>query len=176
MLYTPHLKVLYSGTRNSYYSLAAAALSTAVFTVGGSNNPAGVTADDPRGALDGMVGSLLSDGTIGLADTTGEANAALGLFINPVRGSAYSASSAVESGKGVLFEDYGLYECDIYELRNDADNADNTYSVGDRLYCSLRGMITKDSTSKTRSIGICLRPATASNPYLLLKWKLDDLS
>jgi hypothetical protein len=89
-----------------------------------------------------------------------------GLFINDAAGSPFENTPAVASGKCPFVTSMGSYETDIYETRNEANAADLTYAVGDPLYTSKNGLITKDNATSAVVVGIVAKAPTATDPFI----------
>jgi hypothetical protein len=122
-----------------------------------------ITADTPDGALGGMIAHCSGNYEVDIANGS---KFPVGWFINDAAGSPFENTPAVASGKCPMMTNQGSYETDIYETRNEADSADLTYAVGDKLYTSKNGMATKDSATSTDLVGIVTKAPTANDTYL----------
>jgi hypothetical protein len=88
-----------------------------------------------------------------------------GIFINDAAGSPFENTPSVASGKCPMMTAFGSYETDIYETRNELNNANLAYAVGDKLYASQFGLITKDTTG-ANVLGKVSKAYSATDPFL----------
>lgn len=117
----------------------------------------------PAGVLGGTVAAL-KDGasyTVVPADGT---NKPIGLFVNNAFGSAFDNSPAVASNKIAIAQKMASVEVDIYE--------DEEFLIGDSLYASANGYLTKTPSTDATVIGIVTKLPTASDPFLGLEMKI----
>lgn len=156
------LRILYPGDRNSLSTLASGAFTRQNYGATGMTSTR-ITADTPDGALGGMIATMSGNYEVDITDGTTEP---VGFFVNDAAGSPFENTPAVASGKSPFMTSQGSYEVDIYETRNEADSADLTYAVGELLYSSKNGLITKDSSTSTRIVGIVAKAPTATDPFL----------
>ena len=156
------LRILFPGDRNSLSTLASSAFTRQNYGATGMTSDR-ITADSPDGALGSMVATFSGNYEVDICDGSTEP---VGFFLNDAAGSPFENTPAVASGKLTYMSSQGSYETDIYETRNEADNADLTYAVNDLLYCSKNGLITKDSSTSSRIIGIVAKAPTATDPFM----------
>jgi len=128
-----------------------------------------ITADTPDGALGGMVAMYSGNYEVTIGDGT---KTPVGIFINDAAGSPFENTPAVASGKCPMTTSMGSYETDIYETRNEANALDLVYAVGDPLYCSQNGLITKDPATSAVIIGVVAKAPTATDPFLGFNQKI----
>lgn len=103
-----------------------------------------ITAETPLGVLGGSVAAVKNDGTYG--PCTGAGELAAGLFGIDAAGEPFESNRPKDHGKITLVSG-GFHSVDMYEVRNELDNADLTYTAADLLYVSARGLLTSDSTA-----------------------------
>jgi hypothetical protein len=96
----------------------------------------------------------------------------VGLFVNDAAGAAFENSPAVASGKVAVMKALASVEVDVYETRNAANGADLTYAVGDLLYGSAQGFLTKETTASSVLIGVVTKAPSTSSPTLGLDMRL----
>ena len=96
----------------------------------------------------------------------------VGLFVNDAAGAAFENSPAVASGKVAVMKAMASVEVDVYETRNAADTADLVYAVGDLLYCSAQGLLTKEVSTEGTVIGVCTKAPTTASPTLGLDMRI----
>ncbi len=155
------LRILYSLIKDSIPSLASDALT--------QSNPSVVTTPSARsttlptnvkrGVLGGSVsftrpdvGQNTSGGAVLVAAAFVAGTRPLGLFINDALGNSYENIPGVASGKGPHLRG-GACGVRLYETQVQTTTAQNgaagvvgtalTYAVGDRLYASVNGLLTK---------------------------------
>jgi hypothetical protein len=117
----------------------------------------------PTGVLGGTVAAL-KDGasyTVVPADGT---NQPIGLFVNNAFGNPFDNSPAVASGKIAIAQKLASVEVDIYE--------DEEFAIGDKLYASANGYLTKTAGSNATVIGIVTKLPTAADPFLGLEMSI----
>lgn len=156
------LRILLPGDRNSLSTLASSAFTRQNYGAAGMTS-ARITADSPDGALGGMVATMSGNYEVDICDGSTEP---VGIFLLDAAGSPFENTPAVASGKLTYMSSQGSYETDIYETRNEADSADLVYAVGDLLYCSANGLLTKDSATSSRVMAIVTKAPTATDPFL----------
>lgn len=156
------LRILYPGDRNTLSTLASGAFTRQNYGLSGMTSTR-ITADTPDGALGGMIAQYSGSYESDIADGS---KTPIGFYINDAAGSPFENTPAVASGKNPFMTSQGSYEVDIYETRNEADNADLTYAVGDKLFTSKNGLITKDNATNTDVIAVVAKVPTATDPYL----------
>ena len=155
------LRILYPGDRNALSTLAAGAFTRANYGATGMTSTR-ITADSPDGVLGGMIAKYSDNYEVDICNT----EVPVGIFLNDAAGAPFENTPAVASGKVTMMTSQGTYESDIYETRNEADSADLTYAVGDLLYCSKNGLITKDNSTNATVIGNVSKAPTATDPWL----------
>ena len=157
------LRILYPGDRNALSTLASAAFSRQNYGLAGMTSSR-ITADSPDGALGGMVATYSGNYEV---DIAGVNTSPIGVFLNDAAGSPFENTPTVASGKLTVMTSMGSYETDIYETRNEANNADLTYAVSDLLYRSKNGLLSKDAAlNATPVVGIVAKGPTATDPWL----------
>lgn len=136
--------------RNRVAQLSILALADSALTddyITGSTNPtllARKRADGtaPKGLLSGMVVAATTDGAAAASAT---ATSLVGIALNDAIGNAFESSSGFASGKAVYLCGAGsVVTVDIYEVEDSAAAA-LTYVVGDKVYASANGLITKEA-------------------------------
>jgi len=162
------LRILYPGDRNSLSTLATAAFTRQNYGLSGMTSSR-ITEDTPDGALGGMIATYSDNYEIDISDGS---TASVGFFLNDAAGNPFENTPAVASGKVALMTTQGSCETDVYETRNEADSADLTYAVNDKLYCSKNGLITKDSSTSTEVVGVVAKAPSANDPFLGFNSKL----
>jgi hypothetical protein len=156
------LRILYPGDRNSLSTLASGSFVRQNFGLAGMTSTR-ITADTPDGALGGMIAQYSGNYEVSISDGT---KSPAGFFINDAAGSPFENTPAVASGKCPFFTSMGSYETDIYETRDEADAADLTYAVGDELFASKNGLITKDNATSTVVVAVVAKAPTATDPFI----------
>ena len=156
------LRIIYPGDRNTLSTLAAAAFARQNFGAVGMTSTR-ITADTPDGALGGMIAQYSGNYEVTITDGQKEP---VGFFINDAAGSPFENTPAVASGKCPFVTSMGSYETDIYETRDEANALDLAYAVGDLLYASQNGLITKDNSTNPTVIGIVSKVPGPTDPYL----------
>lgn len=162
------LRILYSLIKDSIPALSSDAFTQANPSVVSTLAAVSTTlpANVKRGVLGGSVAFTRPDvgeNVVGGAALVSSAYVAktrpLGLFINDAVGNAYENLPAVASGKGPYLRG-GSVGVKIYETQKQTTNSflvgvigsagvvgtDLTYSVGDKLYASVNGLLTNDWT------------------------------
>lgn len=141
-------------------------LDEACFTQDNSNEDnKTINAYTPRGVLGGSVAALHSTKsyTVVAGNLT---NRAVGLFVNDAAGAAFENSPAVASNKLTVIKGLASVEVDVYETRNVADSADLVYAMGDKLYCSAKGLLTKEVSTSEQVIGVVTKLPTTASPTI----------
>jgi len=125
-----------------------------------------ITAATPKGVLGGSVAAL-SAGNDYTAFPGTKALMPIGLFANNAEGAAFENSPAVASGKVTVVKGLASVEVDVYETQTAADaGVDLEYHVGDSLYCSDNGLLTKEVSTSGVVIGVCTKVPTPASPAL----------
>jgi hypothetical protein len=162
------LTILIRGQLNSIPVLSDACFTKSNY---GVNTNTTLSVNTPRGVLGGSVAAV----SAGLDYTVVPMTTALqpvGLFVNDAAGAAFENSPAVASGKVAVMKAHASVEVDVYETRNAAANADLVYAVGDLLYGSAQGFLTKETTASSVLIGVVTKAPSTSSPTLGLDMRL----
>jgi len=162
------LRIVYPGDRNALSTLASGAFSKQNFGAAGMTSSQ-ITADTPDGALGGMIAKYSDNYEVDINDG---ASLPVGFFLNDAAMAPFENTPAVASGKLTVMTSMGSYETDIYETRNEANNADLTYAAGELLYCSKNGLLTKDSATSSVVVAVVAKAPVASDPWLGFNSKL----
>jgi hypothetical protein len=96
----------------------------------------------------------------------------LGLFVNDAAGAAFENSPAVASGKVAVMKAMASVEVDVYETRMSNDTGDIAYAVGDYLYGSAQGFLTKETSASSVVVGVVTKAPTTSSPTLGLDMRI----
>jgi hypothetical protein len=137
----------------------------------GVNTNTTLSVNTPRGVLGGSVAAV----SAGLDYTVVPMTTSLmpvGLFVNDAAGAAFENSPAVASGKVAVMKAMASVEVDVYETRNALDNADLAYAVGNYLYGSAQGFLTKETTASDVVIGVVTKAPSTSSPTLGLDMRM----
>lgn len=166
------MTVLIRGHRNSI-----PVLHDDCFTKANYDTPAGfpnttLGVNTPRGVLGGSVAAVSNAAGDYTVVPGTDTLAPIGLFLNDAAGAAFENSPAVASGKVAVMKGFASVEVDVYETRNAADSANLTYAVGDKLYCSAQGFLTKEASTEGTVIGICTKAPTVTSPTLGLEMRI----
>lgn len=149
------LRILYSGTKDSLCSLAADAFTVANPNVVTTQASSVLPANVKKGVLGGSVafsrpdaGALKVGGAVLVAAAYVAGTRPLGLFLNDALGNAFENTPGPASGKGPYLRG-GSVACKLYETKQQTTVGGGsagtalTYNVGDRLYASVNGYLTK---------------------------------
>ena len=98
--------------------------------------------------------------TVYPADGT-SAYKAIGLFVNNAFGNPFDNSPAVASNKIAIAQKLASVEVDVYE--------DDEFAIGDKLYASTNGYLTKTAGADATVIGVVTKVPSASDPFLGLE-------
>lgn len=138
------------------------------------------SAATPVGVLGGSV-AMLSNTGVDATDEytvipgTGVAGThAVGLFWNDAAGRAWEINQAVASGKLTVVCGLAAVEVDTYETYEQektsgasAGSWDNiSYNVGDKLYCSVNGLLTNEASPNAQVIGYVTKAPSVLSPTL----------
>ena len=119
---------------------------------------------NPIGVLGGSVAAVkvgdTKNYTVYPADGT-SAYKAIGLFVNNAFGNPFDNSPAVASNKIAIAQKLASVEVDVYE--------EGEYAIGDKLYASTNGYLTKTAGADTTVIGVVTKVPSASDPFLGLE-------
>lgn len=163
------LTILIRGQLDTIPVLSDACFTKANYGVGVANTTLGV--NTPRGILGGSVAAV----SAGLDYTVVPMTTALmpvGLFVNDAAGAAFENSPAVASGKVAVMNAMAKVEVDVYETTKAANNGDLAYAVGDYLYGSAQGFLTKETTASSVVIGVLTKAPSTSSPTLGLDMRI----
>ena len=156
------LRILFPGDRNSLSTLAPGAFTRQNYGAAGATS-ARITADTPDGALAGMVAEYSGNYEV----TISSQYMPVGIFLNDAAGSPFENTPAVASGKLTFMRSMGSFETDIYETRNQQNNADLVYTAGNLLYVSQFGLLTAENLSAVCPVVARIAKApTATDPWL----------
>ena len=137
------------GTNSSLFTLGAGCFDKV--------NPAEIAgARAPYGVLGGSVAAL-SGNSYEVVPGDGT-KTAVGLFLNNAEGAPYENAPAVASGKVAVCQKQASVEVDIYEK--------DEFAVGDKLYCSANGYLTKVESENKQVLGVVTKVPTAADPFL----------
>lgn len=162
------LTILIRGQLNSIPVLSDACFTKANY---GVNTNTTLSVNTPRGVLGGSIAAC----SAGLDYTAVPMRTGLmpiGLFVNDAAGAAFENSPAVASGKVAIMKAMASVEVDVYETRNAADSGDLAYSVGNYLYGSAQGFLTKETTASSVVIGVVTKAPSTSSPTLGLDMRI----
>ena len=116
------------------------------------------------GVLGGSVAAIKVGGdsayTVYPADGTADYKA-IGLFVNDALGNPFDNAPAVASNKIAIAQKLPSVEVDVYE--------DEEFAIGDKLYASANGYLTKTAGADDTVIGICTKVPTTADPFLGLE-------
>ena len=130
-----------------------------------------LSVNTPLGVLGGSVAGLS-----GTADYTAfpcnKILQPIGLFANDAAGAAFDNSPAVASNKLAIVKGMSSLEVDVYETVNEANNANLTYVVGNKLYCSVNNLLTNELSTSAIVIGIVLKAPSLASPTIGLDMRI----
>ena len=119
---------------------------------------------NPIGVLGGSVAAVkvgdTKNYTVYPADGTSTYKA-IGLFVNNAFGNPFDNSPAVASNKIAIAQKLASVEVDVYE--------DDEFAIGDKLYASTNGYLTKTAGADTTVIGVVTKVPSTSDPFLGLE-------
>ena len=162
------LTLLIRGQNNSIPVLADSAYTCANY---GNNTNTTVSVNTPRGVLGGAVAAVSTGNDYTVLRGTDEIMP-VGLFLNDAAGAAFDNAPAVASGKVTVLKGQASCEVDVYETRNAANNADLTYAVGEKLYCSAYGLLSNEVSTETTVLGVVTKAPTTASPTLGLDMRI----
>lgn len=116
----------------------------------------------PFGVLGGTVAAL-GENSYTVVPANGK-NKAIGLFVNDAAGHPFDNAPAVASNKIAIAQAMASVEVDIYE--------DEEFAVGDKLYASANGYLTKTKGEDETVIGYVTKVPTANDPFLGLEMSI----
>lgn len=117
----------------------------------------------PAGVLGGSVAAIKVGGdsyTVVPADGTAKTKA-IGLFVNNAAGNPWDNAPAVASNKIAIAQKLASVEVDVYE--------DEEFAVGDKLYASANGYLTKTKGADETVVGVVTKVPTTADPFLGLE-------
>lgn len=136
----------YVGFRNALCLLASAEFTRQNYGASGQTSTT-ITESTPNGVLAGMVAAVgANDYEVKVAVTAAGADKPLGIFLHNSSDSPFQNQPAVASGKVTYVHGLGSYLVNYYETSTEAA-APQTYALGDKLYYSKNGLLTKDPTT-----------------------------
>ena len=115
------------------------------------------------GVLGGTVAALKAGASYTVVPANG-ANQPIGLFVNNAAGNPFDNAPAVASNKIAIACKMASVEVDIYE--------DEEFAVGDKLYASANGYLTKTKGEDETVIGYVTKVPTANDPFLGLEMSI----
>ena len=122
---------------------------------------------NPIGVLGGTVAAVKvgDDKNYTVYPHDGSANyKAIGLFVNNAFGNPFDNAPAVASNKIAIAQKLASVEVDIYE--------DEEFAIGDKLYASANGYLTKTAGADDTVIGVVTKVPTAADPFLGLEMSI----
>jgi hypothetical protein len=163
------LTILIRGQLDSIPVLADICFTKQNFGIGVVNTTLSV--NTPRGVLGGSVAALSAglDYTV-VPMTTGLMP--VGLFVNDAAGAAFENSPAVASGKIAVMKAMASVEVDVYETQRADDSNVLFYAVGDYLYGSAQGFLTKEQVASSIVIGVLTKVPTIASPTMGLDMRI----
>jgi len=142
----------------------------------GVNTNTTLSVNTPRGVLGGSIAAISAgnDYTVVPGHVDLEP---VGLFVNDAAGAAFENAPAVASGKVAVIKGQPSVEVDVYETRNQAGTADLSYAVGNLLYSSAQGFLTKEKPSDVGGsidtiIGITTKAPSTASPTIGLDMRI----
>jgi predicted RecA/RadA family phage recombinase len=124
-----------------------------------------IAIDTPRGVLGGSVAAVCAEDYV--AVPCNKVLQPIGLFVNDAAGAPFENAPAIASGKVTVVKGMASIEVDIFETQTAADSAVALdYAVGDKLYSSANGLLTKEESTSATVIGIVTKTPSASSPSL----------
>lgn len=116
----------------------------------------------PFGVLGGTVAAL-GENSYTVVPADGKKKA-IGLFVNDAAGHPFDNAPAVASNKIAIAQAMASVEVDIYE--------DEEFAIGDKLYASANGYLTKTKGEDDTVIGYVTKLPTANDPFLGLEMSI----
>lgn len=117
----------------------------------------------PCGVLGGTVAALKAGSSYTVVPADGT-NTPIGLFVNNAFGNPFDNAPAVAANKIAIAQAMASVEVDIYE--------DEEFEIGDKLYASANGYLTKTESEDGTVIGIVTKLPTAADPFLGLEMRI----
>lgn len=155
------LKLMVDGVRSSLYELDKTCFTKDYTDVATST----ITNTTTKGVLGGTVAGY-GTASYTVVPCTNVIRPA-GLFLNDAAGAAFDNNHAVASNKIAIVRQQASVEVDVYETKSAAEgNAALTYAVGDKLYASANGLLTKEASTDGTVIGIVTKVPTTASPFL----------
>jgi len=130
-----------------------------------------VSIETPRGVLGGSIAAVCGDDYVAVpCDSDLQP---IGLFANDAAGAPFENAPAIASGKVTVCKGMASIEVDVYESQTEANaNVSLTYNVGDKLYSSANGLLTKEVSTSEVVIGIVTKTPSPSSPSLGLDMRI----
>jgi hypothetical protein len=163
------LTILNRGIQNSIPSLSESCYTKANF---GVNTNTTLSVNTPLGVLGGSVAGISAVGGDYVVVPCTDVDAPVGLFMNDAAGAAFENAPAIASGKVAVIKAMASVEVDVWETRNAADTANLTYAVGEKLYCSANGFLTKEVSTDGTVIGVVTKAPITASPTLGLEMRI----
>ena len=149
------IQVKYFGFKNALCTLDAAEYLRQNYGASGMTSTT-ITSSTPNGVLGGMVAAVGNDDyETRVADAGSGADVPLGIYIHDSSASPFQNSPAVASGKVTYVHGLGSVLVNVYETHDEGGSA-QTYALGDKLYYSKFGLLTKDSTTAGGATAVVL--------------------
>lgn len=117
---------------------------------------------NPIGVLGGSVAALKEGSSYTVVPANGS-NRPIGLFVNNAFGNPFDNAPAVAANKIAIAMKMPSVEVDVYE--GEAED----YEIGDKLYASENGYLTKTAGEDDTVIGIVTKAPTAADPFMGLE-------
>ena len=156
------LKLLVDGVQSSLYELDATCFTK-------SYAAATTTSDRVKSTDVGVLaGTVAAYGTASYKVVPGtKTNRPVGLFLNNAQGAPFDNSAAVAANKIAIVRQMASVEVDVYETKSASEvSTELSYAVGDKLYASANGLLTKEASTDGTVIGICTKIPTTASPFL----------
>jgi len=162
------VRIRYRGHGAALYELTSSATTNATTPNGGLDGTEGnIPTNRPLGVLSSQVAALatVSGKTWGCRLCT-EALEPLGIFLNCYTGNNMENSPGVASNKVTVLRGQPSLEVPIFETRNDADTADLSYTLGDKLYSSDNSLLSNEESTGGTVIGVVTHVNSATEDWL----------
>lgn len=166
------LELKIGGIRNPHYELTAESFTYDV--LGAHTTAIGmIDANTRKGILGGSLLQLEGSLSVGPAKAIGPtaSNTLVGFCYRDVNFAKdqYEYSPEIASNKVTLVHGYADLAIDVYETHTDAGAA-QTYAVNNKLYCSRRGLVTKDATYSAKGqVGYVLSPPDPTTGEMIIR-------
>lgn len=117
----------------------------------------------PYGVLGGSLAALSGTDNETVVAAT-KTNVVIGFFANNAAGNPFENAPAVAANKIAIVAKLATVETDMYE--------DEVYALGDKLYASDNGVITKTASTEGTVVGICTKVPSDTDPFLGLEMRI----